>query len=147
MDYEEGTAGALMTTEYIALPRELTAAEAISELRRLAREAETIYYLYIVHEEEALIGVVSLRELIMAEPEIKLGDFMQTRLIFVSAQDPHEKVAELLNKYSLLAIPVLAEDGKMLGIITVDDVLEILIPDRSSLETFANFFVSKRAMK
>ncbi len=147
MDYEEDTAGALMTTEYIGLSPEITAEEAISQLRRLAREAETIYYLYLIGDDQTLTGVVSLRELLMAEPQAKLQDLMQTRIISVHPQDPHEKVAELLNKYSLLAVPVLAEDEKMLGIITVDDVLEILIPDRSSLETFANFFVSKRAMK
>jgi magnesium transporter len=147
MDYEEDTAGALMTTEYIGLSPEITVEEAISQLRRLAREAETIYYLYIIGENQTLTGVVSLRELLMAEPQDKLQDLMQTRIISVHPQDPHEKVAELLNKYSLLAVPVLAEEEKMLGIITVDDVLEILIPDRSSLETFANFFVSKRAMK
>ena len=72
---------------------------------------------------------------------------MRTRIIQVHAQDDVEKVADLLNKYSLLAIPVVNAEEQMLGIITVDDVLEILIPDRSSLETFANFFVSKRTMK
>jgi Mg/Co/Ni transporter MgtE len=72
---------------------------------------------------------------------------MQIRVIHVHPLDDHEKVADLLNKYSLLAIPVVADDEKMLGIITVDDVLEILIPDRSSLETFARLFLSKRTMK
>lgn len=145
MDYEEDTAGALMTTEYIALSPTLTADEAITQLRKLASEAETIYYLYILEEDETIKGVISLRELLIAEPQAKLADFMQTRVIHVHTPDDHEKVAELFNKYSLLAIPVLGEEEKMLGIITVDDVLEILIPDRSSLETFANFFVSKRS--
>jgi len=147
MDYEEGTAGALMTTEYIALPPDLTVNEAISKLRQLAAEAETIYYLYILEESQTLSGVVSLRELLMATPVTKLQDIMRTRLILVHAHDDVEEVADLLNKYSLLAIPVVSDpDQKMLGIITVDDVLEILIPDRSSFETFSNFFVSKRAM-
>jgi Mg/Co/Ni transporter MgtE len=69
---------------------------------------------------------------------------MQTRIISVLPEDSDGRVTELLEKYALLAIPVLEESGKMLGIITVDDVLEILIPDRGSLETFANYFVSKR---
>ena len=72
---------------------------------------------------------------------------MQTRLISVQSQDPEREVAETVNKYNLLAIPVVDDEDRMLGIITVDDVLEILIPDRGSLETFANIFVSKRAMK
>ena len=147
MDYEEGTAGALMTPEYIALPPGLTVNEAIAKLRRLASEAETIYYLYILDENRTLSGVVSLRELLVNTPVTKLQDIMRTRIIQVNVQDDVERVAELLNKYSLLAIPVVNAQEQMLGIITVDDVLEILIPDRSSLETFSNFFVSKRTMK
>ncbi len=148
MDYEEGTAGALMTTEYIALSPDLTVNEAISQLRQLAAEAETIYYLYILDENRRLSGVVSLRELLMATPVTKLQDLMSTRLIMVRPHDDVEEVADLLNKYAILAIPVVRDkDQKMLGIITVDDVLEILIPDRSSFETFSNFFVSKRAVQ
>ena len=147
MEYEEGTAGALMTTEYIALAPELTAAEAFPQLRKLAKEAETIYYLYILGEGETLLGVVSLRELLIAEPETRLESLMQTRIIAVLPEDPDERVTELIDKYALLAVPVVEESGKMLGIITVDDVLDMLIPDRGSLETFANLFVSKRALK
>jgi len=145
MDYEEGTAGALMTTEYLALSPDLTAGEAIAALRELAQEAETIYYLYLLGEDQTLSGVLSLRELIVTPPQAKLADLMQTRIISVLAEDEQEKVADLLNKYSLLAIPVLTPDQRMQGIITVDDVLEFLLPDRSTLETFSNFFVSKRS--
>jgi magnesium transporter len=147
MEYEEDTAGALMTTEYIALSPEITAAQAFPQLRKLAAEAETIYYLYLVDETEHLRGVVSLRELIIAEPEVRLDSLMQTRLISVLPEDSHQRVTELIDKYGLLAVPVVEESGKMLGIITVDDVLDILIPDRSQLETFANFFTTKRAVK
>jgi flagellar motility protein MotE (MotC chaperone)/sporulation protein YlmC with PRC-barrel domain len=147
MEYEEGTAGALMTTEYIALSPDISAAEAFPRLRKLAAEAETIYYLYILGKDETLLGVVSLRELLISEPEARLDSFMQTRLISVHPQDSDQLVTELIDKYSLLAIPVMADDGKMLGIITVDDVLDILVPDRSSLETFAKLFLSKRALK
>lgn len=144
MEYEEGTAGALMTTEFIALPPEIVVAEAFLRLRKLAAEAETIYYIYILDEGENFLGVVSLRELLIAAPEAKLAEIMQTRIISVLPEDSDGRVTELLEKYALLAIPVVEESGKMLGIITVDDVLEILIPDRGSLETFANYFVSKR---
>ena len=147
MEHEEGTAGALMTTEYIALPPELTVAEAFPRLRKLAAEAETIYYLYILGEDETLLGVVSLRDLLVAEPETRLQDLMQTRIISVSCEDTDEQVTDLIDKYALLALPVVDEGGKLEGIITVDDVLEMLIPDRGSLETFANFFVSKRSAK
>jgi CBS domain-containing protein/sporulation protein YlmC with PRC-barrel domain len=147
MEHEEGTAGALMTTEYIALPPELTVAEAFSRLRKLAAEAETIYYLYILGEDETLLGIVTLRDLLVAEPETRLQDLMQTRIISVLPEDSNAQVTELIDKYALLALPVVEEGGKLAGIITVDDVLEMLIPDRSSLETFANFFVSKRSAK
>ena len=147
MEHEEGTAGALMTTDYIALPPELTVAEAFPRLRKLAAEAETIYYLYILGEDETLLGVVSLRDLLVADPETRLQDLMQTRIISVLPEDTNERVTELIDKYALLALPVVEEGGKMAGIITVDDVLEMLIPDRGSLETFANFFVSKRSAK
>jgi Mg2+ transporter MgtE len=147
MVYEEGTAGALMTPEYLALSPEITVAEAFTQLRRLAAEAETIYYLYLVKADQSLCGIISLRELLMAEPEAKLQDLMQTRLISVHPDDDEQEVAEVVNKYNLLAIPVVDEAGRMLGIITVDDVLEMLVPDRGSLETFASIFVSKRAMR
>jgi CBS domain-containing protein/sporulation protein YlmC with PRC-barrel domain len=144
MEYEEGTAGALMTTEYIALPPELTVAEAFPRLRKLAAEAETIYYLYILGAGETLLGVVSLRELLIAAPEVRLDSIMQTRLISVRPEDSDQRVTELIDKYALLALPVVEEGGQMAGIITVDDVMDMLIPDRGQLETFANFFVNKR---
>jgi len=147
MEYEEGTAGALMTTEFIALPPNITVAETFPRLRKLAAEAETIYYLYILDEAEGLVGVFSLRELILAEPEARLGSLMQSRIVSVLPQDSETRVTELIDKYGLLAIPVVDEDNKMQGIITVDDVLELLVPDRTGLETFTNFFTSKRAMK
>jgi magnesium transporter len=147
MVYEDGTAGSLMTTEYLALSPSITVNEAFAQLRRLAAEAETIYYLYLVEEDQTLSGVMSLRELLMAEPDTLLRDLMQTRIISVHPQDSDEAVAEDVNKYNLLAIPVVDEANRMLGIITVDDVLEVLIPDRSSLETFTSLFVSKRSMK
>jgi len=145
MAYEEGTAGALMTTEYIAMNPHITAAEAFPLLRKQAAAAETIYYLYLVDEGEVLTGVLSLRELLTADPQSRLGELMQTRLISVQSDESHERVTELIDKYSLLAIPVVDKEQKMLGIITVDDILDLLIPDRSTLETFANFFVSKRS--
>jgi CBS domain-containing protein/sporulation protein YlmC with PRC-barrel domain len=147
MEYEEGTAGALMTTEFIALPPNITVAETFPRLRKLAAEAETIYYLYILDEAEGLVGVFSLRELILAEPEARLGSLMQSRIVSVLPQDSEARVTELIDKYGLLAIPVVDEDNQMQGIITVDDVLELLVPDRTGLETFTNFFTSKRAMK
>ncbi|MFZ3100684.1 MAG: CBS domain-containing protein [Desulfitobacteriaceae bacterium] len=131
MQYADDTAGSLMTTEYIGLSFWLTAEQAINELRRLAPEAETIYYLYVVDEHETLEGVLSLRELIIASPETPLKNLMHTNIVKISPFDDHEKVADIIHKYGLLAVPVVNDQDRILGIITVDDVLELLMPERA----------------
>lgn len=147
MKYEEDTAGALMTTEYIGFPLYLKAEEAIDKLRELAPEAETIYYLYVVDEEETLEGVLSLRELIIAQPSTPLKDLMHKKVVTIHPLESTEKVAEMINKYGLLAVPVVDEAQKMLGIITVDDVLEQLIPERGKSELDSWLVVRKRQVK
>ncbi len=145
MDYDDETAGALMTTEYIAVAPELTAQEAIDELRRMAPEAETIYYLYVTDEQEHLLGVCSLRELILTPPEKKLTDFMHKKVVTVHFEDDHSVVADKIHKYSLLALPVVDEENVLQGIITVDDVMDILMSDRSRVEIFSNLLSGKRS--
>lgn len=147
MQYEEDTAGSLMTTEYIGLPFWLTAEQSINELRRLAPEAETIYYLFVVDEQETLEGVLSLRELIIASPETPLKDLMHKKIVKISPYDDHEKVAEIIHKYGLLAVPVVNEQNQILGIITVDDVLELLMPDRSRVELHSSLIARRRQVK
>ncbi|HBW37104.1 magnesium transporter [Desulfosporosinus sp. BICA1-9] len=147
MQYEEDTAGSLMTTEYIGLPFWLTAEQAINELRRLAPDAETIYYLYVVDEQETLEGVLSLRELIIASPETTLKDLMHTKILRISPYDDHEKVADLIHKYGLLAVPVVNSQDQILGIITVDDVLELLMPDRPRVEIYSTLIARRRQAK
>jgi len=144
MQYEEDTAGALMTNEFIAFSAEITAQEAINQLRELASEAEMIYYLYVIDQEEHLQGVLSLRELIVASPEMVLRDLMHTKLLTVKPKDDHQRVAEVINKYSLLAVPVVDEQEVILGIVTVDDVLDILIPERNKLDSYSWFALSRR---
>lgn len=144
MGYPEDTAGALMTTEYIAFSAGMTAEETINKLRELAPSAETIYYLYVVNEQEVLQGVISIRDLIIAQPHVVLSDFMNTRVLSVNHHDDHDTVLDMVNKYNLLAVPVVDNQGVMLGIITVDDVLETLVPDRSNLDTFSNFMLPRR---
>lgn len=145
MDYPEDTAGALMTTEFIAFAGDMTAQQAINELRSLAPEAETIYYLYVMDEQEVLQGVFSLRELILADPAMRLSSFMHHKIIAVLDDDDHDKVADTINKYGLLAVPVVDGEGKMLGIITVDDVLDILMSGRSKTEVFSRLLGGKRS--
>ena len=137
MKYEEDTAGALMTTEFISVPETITADETINYLRQSSPEAETMFYLYVINGDKKLTGVVSLRELIIAKPETMLSEIMHKRLIKVYASDNIEKVANSIAKYNLLAVPVVDDQECMLGIITVDDVLDLFMPDRSNLESFA----------
>ncbi|WP_407306158.1 magnesium transporter [Desulfosporosinus sp. SB140] len=147
MQYEDDTAGSLMTTEYIGLPIWLTAEQAIDELRRLAPEAETIYYLYVVDEQETLEGVLSLRELIIASPDTPLRNLMHKKIVKISPYDDHEKVAEIIHKYGLLAVPVVNDLDQVLGIITVDDVLELLMPDRPRAEIHSTLIARRRLAK
>jgi len=143
MQYEEDTAGALMTTEFIAFSAELTTEEVINQLRKLAPEAETIYYLYVIDQEERLQGVLSLRELIVAAPNMMLQDLMNKKIVMVKPEDDHRHVAEVINKYGLLAVPVVGDQGVILGIVTVDDVLDILIPERGKMDTYSWFALSR----
>ncbi len=126
--YPEGTAGAVMTTEIAKLSELLTIREALNEIARQSEDYETIYYLYIVDDEDHLRGLVSARQLLtgMKHPETKLYEIMDTDLITVDALDHQEDVANKVAKMDLLAIPVVDNQHKMLGIITHDDVIDVL---------------------
>jgi flagellar motility protein MotE (MotC chaperone)/sporulation protein YlmC with PRC-barrel domain len=128
LEHEEDTAGGLMTTEHVAFPPTLTAAEAIQRIRDEAKDAETIYYLYMTDPQEHLLGVLSLRELILAEPGRRLEQLMHTEVVSVRPETGLREVAELQTKYNLLAVPVASGDGELLGIVTVDDVLNLILP-------------------
>lgn len=125
LEYEEGTAGSMMTTDFIAFTEDLTADQVIRRLRELAPEAEYVYYLYVVDSNSCLRGVLSLRELIICSPDRKIGEIMHTRVISVDAEEDEKQVRRLFTKYSLLALPVIDNEGKLAGIITVDDVLAL----------------------
>ncbi len=128
LEHEEDTAGGLMTTEHVAFAPSLIVAEAIQRIRDEAKEAETIYYLYVTDPRERLLGVLSLRELILADPGRRLEQIMHTEVISVRPETGLREVAELQTKYNLLALPVVSGEGEMLGIITVDDVLNLILP-------------------
>lgn len=126
MSYDEETAGALMTKEFIALRADDQVKNVIERLRVEAPDAETIYYLYVVDDKSKLAGVVSLRDLITAEPEHTVADAMSTRVISVDAEDDQEDVARLIRKYDFLAVPVVTKQKTLVGIITVDDILDVV---------------------
>jgi len=121
--YEPDTAGGMMTTEFVTLPSHLTAAEALERLRGLAREVELIYYIYLVDPAARLQGVVTIRHLLLFDPAARLEEIMRRDPVSVRPDDTPERVAEITEKYNLLAVPVLDAQGKLLGVVTVDDVL------------------------
>lgn len=126
--YPETSAGGIMTTEYTAIPATATPREAIEQIRKEEPEAETIYYLYVVDEEKHLLGVLSLRDLIVANPDAKVTTFMLSNVIKVDVMTSQEEVARLIAKYNLLAIPVVDKGNHLLGIVTVDDAIDVVIP-------------------
>ncbi len=130
LGHEEDTAGGLMTNEYLAYPPGITLRETVQMFREEAADIEAVYYVYVV-EDEKLLGVVGLRDLILEERSRTLGEVMHTKLITVRADANQEQVAELISKYNLLALPVVDDENCLLGIVTVDDVVNLLLPPAS----------------
>lgn len=128
LEHEEDTAGGMMTTEYVAFPPEITVGQTLEKLRAMADEVETIYYIYATDPSGRLMGVASLRELMTARADQPLDEIMTTQIISVKPEAPLREVAETLSKYNLTALPVVDAEGKLEGIVTVDDVLDDLIP-------------------
>ena len=146
LNYKKDTAGSLMTTEFIRLPITFTVEQTIEHLRRFAQDAEMINYLYVTDVDEKLLGVFSLRELILAEPEIAIGRLMHSKVITVQVNDSRKKVAEIIHKYGLLAVPVLDAEGFLHGIVTVDDVLDLFMVDRT-LKASMSRYLNKRGLR
>lgn len=124
--YEDDTAGGLMTSEFISLEQNMTIPQAIEFLREHAPDAETIYYLFVIDEHKKLSGVISLRDLIVGTEDQMVKDLMNRKVISVNVSDDQEEVARIVSKYDFLAIPVIDDFDHMRGIITVDDVIDIL---------------------
>jgi CBS domain-containing protein len=133
MTYDEETAGGIMTTEFVAVPAELTAAQTIDRLRELEPNAETIYYVYVTDATGRLVGVLSLRDLIVAKPGTLISTFMYDEPVAVKTDASQEEVTEVVARYNLLAVPVVDEEGRMEGIVTVDDAIDTLLPHPSRL--------------
>ena len=125
--HEEDTAGGLMTTEYISCTPDLTIEEALEKFRIEAHEVESVYYIFIV-EQDKLIGITTLRDMILHLPQMKLSEIMETKLKTLPPDASQQEVAETISKYGLLAIPVVDDAGGLLGIVTIDDVVGILLP-------------------
>jgi flagellar motility protein MotE (MotC chaperone)/sporulation protein YlmC with PRC-barrel domain len=131
MTYDEETAGGIMTTEYVCVPATLTAAQTIDRLRELEPTAETIYYVYVTDAEDRLVGVLSLRDLIVAKPNTVISTFMYDEPVAVHTGASQEEVTDVVARYNLLAVPVVDAEGRMEGIVTVDDAIDTLLPQPS----------------
>lgn len=125
LSYDPRTAGGLMTTQYFSLSDTCTVSEALQHLRR-AGQAETVFYVYVVDSEHRLAGVVSLRQLVMADPDSRLRDLMETEVIRVSLDEPQEDIARLITRFDFLALPVVDGQSRMMGIVTVDDIIDVI---------------------
>ncbi len=126
LGYEEDTAGRIMTPEYIALKETLTVAQTIERIRTQGSNSELIYYLYVTDASRHLTGIVSLRDLVLNPPEQVLSEFMTKDVIYVSTDVDQEEVARLIQRYDLLALPVVDRELRLVGIVTVDDMIDIL---------------------
>ena len=126
--YEEDTAGGLMTTEYVSVFPNMTAAQTIDHLRKVGEEAELVYYVYVTDNQDHLIGVFSLSDLIVARPETPITDFMHKRVVSVELDTKQDEIAQIIAKYNLIAVPVVDAENKMHGIVTSDDALDKILP-------------------
>ncbi|MEQ8999680.1 MAG: magnesium transporter [Coleofasciculus sp. B1-GNL1-01] len=126
LGYEADTAGRIMTPEYISLKESLTLGETLERIRSLASTTETIYYVYVTDAERHLSGIVSLRDLVVSPPEQTLGEVMSRDAVCVHTDTDQEEVARLIQRYDFLAVPVVDREHRLVGIVTVDDVIDIL---------------------
>ncbi|OHB88993.1 MAG: magnesium transporter [Planctomycetes bacterium RIFCSPHIGHO2_02_FULL_50_42] len=125
LNYPENSAGRLISTDYVDLRPDTTAAEAIEQVRQTGLDKETIYICYVVDKTRKLIGVLSLRDVILAPPSKKIEDIMKTMVLSVKTTDDREVAARIIQRYDLLAVPVVDQEDRLVGIVTVDDVIDI----------------------
>ncbi len=123
--YEEGTAGAIMTSDYAVLPVDCTVEQALAHLRATAPDAETIYQVYLLDPQHRVAGTVSLRELILARSQTAIADLMTRDLVTATVDTPQEEVAKLIARYDLLALPIIDSGERMVGIVTYDDAMDV----------------------
>ena len=126
LSYKDDTAGGIMTTEFITIPYNISVDKAIKALRENAVDAETVYYVYVINLKNQLMGVISLRELIIASQDLMVSEVMKRNIISVNVNDDQEEVAKVVARYDFLAVPVVDDKNHLLGIITVDDVIDVI---------------------
>ena len=127
--YDDESAGGLMTTEVVTVPPDVSAEEAIRLVRQQAAEMDNVYSVYVVDDNEHLLGELSLRELIVADPGTSIGRVMHRELIRGRLDDPQDEVARMIAKYNLMSLPIVDDTGHLKGIVTVDDAMDVILPD------------------
>jgi magnesium transporter len=127
--YPDDTAGGLMTTDVVTVPPMVTAEEAIRLVRKQAAEMDSVYQVYVIDDHEHLLGDLSLRELIVAHPNTSIGRVMHRELIRGRLDDDAEEIARIIAKYNLLSLPIVDDAGRLKGIVTVDDAMDVILPD------------------
>lgn len=127
MSYPPDTAGGLMTNQFVWINKDYTVKQAIEKVKNYAHFSENIYYLYVINEEKKLVGVVSYRDLLLADLDEKIEDIMFNRVVSVHVNADQEEVVQTIERYDFIAIPVVDDDNVLLGIITVDDAIDVLI--------------------
>ena len=143
-EYPENSAGAVTTTDFVALHKDATAEQALQEVRNTANKKETVYALYVLDNERHLLGTLSLRELVLMPPGQSVGEAMRAKPVFVHAADPKTEAADKIQHYDLLALPVLDNERRMIGIITVDDAMDVAeTADQSGLARFGGSFMDE----
>lgn len=126
LNYEEDSAGSIMTIEFVHLRAHMSVAEAMAHIKRTGVNKETIYTCYVTDQKRKLEGIVSLKELVLAEDGLLLSEFMEQELIYVHTHDDQEVIAQIFKKYDFLALPVVDQENRIVGIITIDDVVDVI---------------------
>ncbi len=126
LNYPKDSAGSMMTVEYVRLEKKLSVSDAFERIRRVGTEKETIYTCYVTEPDKTLVGVVTAMDLMLADPESKISDIMNTSVISVTTDEDKEEVAAMMSKYDFLALPVVDGDKKLVGIVTVDDAIDVI---------------------
>ena len=145
LQYPEDSAGSIMTTEYVYLRPHLTVAQSLDLIRQNGIDKETIYTCYVLTTDRKLIGIVSARSLLLAQPDVLISDIMEENVISVQTTTDQEQVALMFNKYNFLAIPVVDAEGRMVGIVTVDDAMDVMQEETTEdIEKMAAILPSER---
>ena len=126
LSYPEDSAGSVMTAEFIDLHKEMTVAQAIAYIRRKGFDKETVYVAYVTNESRVLEGIVSLKDLIFAEPDALIGDIMDTEILSANTLDHQEEVVAMIQRYDMLALPIVDKEKRLVGIVTVDDAIDVI---------------------